>query len=317
MVEVELLSGILYSVSNLSQKRGIINIPCSFKKDEPLKNHTSFRIGGPADIFCTPEDRNELARLLDWAEKSGLPIFLLGEGANILVSDAGIRGLVVDLSGLSDCGVRRDGEVFAEAGARVSAVSEFAAGRGLAGIEFLYSMPGTVGGAVYMNARCYGASVSDVLARVLYIDSDFGLQEYVPAEGDFDYKKSPFMVRPWVVVEGVFRVHEGRTEEIRSKMAEYKSDRTRKGHFSFPSAGSVFKNNREFGEPSGKIIDSLGLRGYHMGGAQISPEHANIIINRDNATAEDVRGLIEYIKQKVHDAYGYRLEEEVRYVGEW
>jgi UDP-N-acetylmuramate dehydrogenase len=205
----------------------------------------------------------------------------------------------------------------AEAGVKVHHLAEEAEKRNFSGIEFFYGLPGTVGGAIYMNARCYGVSTSDVLETVTFLDRNLDIKHLHPEDADFSYKQTPFQHNRGVILSGEFRIARGDSRSIREKMDSYMQDRTRKGHFSFPSVGSVFKNDRRFGEPSGKIIDSLDLRGYRIGRAMISKDHANIIVNTGGATAQDVRELIEYIKQKVRDTYGFTLEEEVRYIGEW
>ena len=304
-------------MSNLRKLHEKINIPCSCTTGEPLREHTTFRIGGPADYYCTPESKEELTGLISFAREKGIPLFFLGEGANILVSDRGYRGIVADLTRFDGMDVDENGALTARTGAKVSDIARFAADKGLTGAEFLYAMPGTVGGAVYMNARCYGVSVADILTRVLYIDEKCVVSEFSPGKSDFNYKKSPFMEYPWTIIEATFQLTPGNRWDIRKKMEANKTDRERKGHFAHPSAGSVFKNNREFGEPTGKLVDNLGLRGYRIGDAQVSPVHGNIIINTGNAAADDVRNLIEYVKKRVRDAYGFDLEEEVRFIGEW
>jgi UDP-N-acetylmuramate dehydrogenase len=317
MVDYKTPSDIVYSVSNLRKLNQKINIPISYTTKEPLKHHTHFEIGGPADYFCTPCSREEVVMITDFCRQENIPLFFLGEGANVLVSDAGVRGVVVDLKGVNGFTINEQGLLAAETGARVTELAEYAADRGFSGIEFFYSMPGTVGGALYMNARCYGISTSDVLTHAVYIDQEMQIGEITPTSEDFGYKKSPFMTHCWTILEGAFQLNRGNRDAIWETMKSYKTDRTHKGHFTLPSVGSVFKNNRDFGEPTGKIIDSLGLKGYRIGDAQVSLEHANIIVNIGNARAVDVKKLIEVIKDKVFKAYGYILEEEVRYIGEW
>ena len=282
-----------------------------------MRNHTSFQIGGPADLFCAPSTAYEIIHILKYADSCHFPVFILGDGANILVSDAGIRGIVIDMSNFSDFSFSKEYTLTAQAGIKVHELAEAAAKRGFAGVEFFFGLPGTVGGAIYMNARCYGVSTSDILSKVTYIDESFEKKTYTPREGDFTYKTSPFQHKKAVILEGEFVVQSGDRKNIRETMNSHRADRNRKGHFDFPSAGSTFKNNRDFGQPTGKIIDSLGLRGYKIGGAMVSPTHANIIVNAGGATAGDVKRLIDHIKEEVYRAYGYILEEEVRYIGEW
>jgi UDP-N-acetylmuramate dehydrogenase len=221
------------------------------------------------------------------------------------------------MSNFSDFSFSKEYALTAQAGIKVHELAEAAAKRGFAGVEFFFGLPGTVGGAIYMNARCYGVSTSDILSKVTYIDESFEKKTYTPREGDFTYKTSPFQQKKAVILEGEFAVQPGGRKNIREIMESHRADRNRKGHFDFPSAGSTFKNNRDLGQPTGKIIDSLGLRGYKIGGAMVSPTHANIIVNAGGATAGDVKKLIDHIKEEVYRAYGFILEEEVRYVGEW
>ena len=280
-----------------------------------MRKHTSFRIGGPADYFCSPATSNEIKRILEYAISCNLPVFILGAGANILVSDEGVRGIVIDMVNFKDFSFAEDNKVTAQAGVQVHVLAEAAAARDLSGIEFFFGLPGSVGGSIYMNARCYGVSTADVLSGVTYIDESLEIKKYSPNEGGFSYKSSPFQKKKSIILQGEFMLHPGEGEKILETMQSYKQDRERKGHYTFPSAGSIFKNNRDFGLPTGKIIDSLGLRGYKIGGAMVSPEHANIIVNTGGASAADVKKLIDYIKKKVFRTYGYELEEEIRYIG--
>jgi UDP-N-acetylmuramate dehydrogenase len=285
--------------------------------DEPMSEHSSFRIGGPADLYVLPADAAEAAEVLRVCTREGVPVFLLGGGTNILVSDRGVRGTVVDLSRLA--GIRvQDSLVTALAGTPVSDVSEEACTRGLSGLEFAYSLPGSVGGAVWMNARCYGGEISDVLERADYLHGDdLQSRRYEKNSADWGYKKSPFRVNRRVVLSASFRLRPGDPAEMRQKMKSYREDRERKGHFLHPCAGSIFKNNRAFGAPTGQLVDSLGLKGTRIGDAQIAPYHGNIFINTGNARASDMRTLIEKVEQEARARLGFELEREVILVGEW
>mgnify|MGYP006292700441 CR=1 FL=1 len=302
---------------NVRKTAQIINIPDFCIRDEPMHLHTSFRIGGPADIFCTPARVNEVEKSINLARKYSFPYLVIGGGANILVSDRGIRGMVISLEKLNAFNFSDRYFCTASAGISVSRLAEEARDRSLEGIEFLYSLPGSLGGAVFMNARCYGVSVADVLESVTYLTTDMKTVTVSPAQCGFAYKDSIFQHNGGTILEAVLRLQPGEHRLINSRMEEYKRDRYGKGHFTHPSAGSAFKNNRSFGKPTGVIIDSLGLRGFSVGGAQISPKHANIVINTGTATASDVRTLLEHVKKTVYDAYKISLEEEIRYIGEW
>ncbi|WP_136809804.1 UDP-N-acetylmuramate dehydrogenase [Desulfosediminicola flagellatus] len=284
--------------------------------DEPMEKHTSFRIGGPADVFLTPGSYQELHRCLVVVQEHNLPFFMLGGGTNILVSDRGIRGVVISMARLSGVTISGDSLV-AQAGATVENVCNAAAAKSLSGVEFIHGMPGTIGGAVWMNARCYGASIADVLGYATIIDDDLSLTTVLSDPEKFGYKRSPFQTMSGCIFEVSLNLQPGEEHEIRQKMQQNHSDRVDKGHFTAPSAGSLFKNNREFGAPTGRIIDELGLRGAVSGGAAIAPFHGNIFINQDNATATDVLSLIRLAVNTAERERNIRLEPEVRLVGEW
>lgn len=298
-----------------------INLEGGIRREEPLSRHTSFRIGGPADLLLQPADPGQLPALFALLRGEGVPIFPLGGGANILVSDLGIRGAVLDFSPLR--GGRRvagpEGEPRLEflAGTPVSAACEQACRLGLSGLEFLYSMPGSVGGAVWMNARCYSRSVSDLLAEVQLAAPDGSLRRHLPTPGEFDYKVSPFQALDALILRASFRLQEGDPAAIQAAMQANRADREAKGHFLWPCAGSVWKNNRSFGEPTGRILDSLGCRGLRVGDAAVSDRHANIIVNLGQATAAQVLELMRIVETRVFETRGYRLEREVLLVGDF
>jgi len=285
-----------------------------------MSRHTSFRIGGPADAYLTPGSPEQAARAYGLLHKHGIPIFILGGGANILVSDLGIRAAVIDTSGLKRCSVERSGHgatVTAWAGAPMSDVSTLALDSGLSGLEFIYAMPGSVGGSVWMNARCYGRSISEVLERVGYAEAsgETAVMQVEPAQ--FGYKRSPFQNSETLILDAVFRLAGGDSNTMREKMGSIKQDREAKGHFLHPCAGSIFKNDRAFGNPTGRLIDSLGLKGRCIGGACVSRLHGNIIVNTGGARAEDVLRLIRLLETEVHGAFGFHLEREILLIGQW
>ena len=286
------------------------------KSDEPMSLHTSFKIGGPADIYAVPLDETDIVQIAGVARAEGVPLFVLGAGANILVADRGIRGIVLDMSNFSKIEVREP-EVQCGAGAEMSRVVEAAAQHQLSGLEFIYKMPGSVGGSLWMNARCYGISLGEVPGTVRFLDEALTRQSLELPDPRFAYKKSPFQASNVILLEAEFRLQPGESEAIWKRMHEVEADRRAKGHFEYPSAGSVFKNNRSFGQPSGKILDELGLRGLTFGGAQIAAFHANIIINTGSASAEDVRHLILHAQQTAYKKRNIVLEPEIRLVGDW
>jgi UDP-N-acetylmuramate dehydrogenase len=282
---------------------------------EPLSRHTSFRIGGPADAFARPRSVEELVSLLTAARESSVPVFIIGAGANILVSDKGFRGLIVSLARFC---------TFTIAGTRVEMGAGLPAARaakktaraGLQGLERFHAMPGSVGGAVWMNARCYESSFSDCLTAVTVLDQALHVRSLAVDRRVFDYKKSPFQTDGSVILSAVFSLTPAQPRALAAAMREIERDRRAKGHFSHPSAGSVFKNNRDFGEPTGKLLDALDFRGKAVGGAQVSVRHANIIINRRRATAADVKALVARAEQAIKQKYGYTLEREIIYIGD-
>jgi UDP-N-acetylmuramate dehydrogenase len=282
---------------------------------EPLARHTSFHIGGPADALARPRTVDELTALISTARAAGVPVFIIGAGANILVSDKGVRGLVVSLERLRASAI--DGtRVTAGAGLAASALAARTARAGLKGLERFFAMPGSVGGAVWMNARCYESSFADALLAVTTLDRGGNVMRTEINKADFDYKKSPFQTDGRIILNAEFELVTADRRTLRPIMQEVERDRKAKGHFLAPSAGSVFKNNRAFGQPTGRLIDSLGLRGTRIGGAQISPLHANIILNRKRASAREVKALIDLVMEEIRLKFGFELEREILYVGE-
>ncbi|MFP4565820.1 MAG: UDP-N-acetylmuramate dehydrogenase [Spirochaetaceae bacterium] len=300
----------------LTETLGKINIAGTLRTGEPMSRHTTFEVGGPAELYVRPRTVSDVQTIIRAACDSGEPVFILGGGSNVLVSDRGIRGIVLDMRDFA--GKRRAGETFTfGAGLAVSDAAERAAGEGFGGLHFLYGMPGSVGGAIWMNARCYGSSVIDILETVHLVNESGEFEVYTPKSEDFGYKRSPFQGRNAVILEASFGLTPADPAELRSEMDGYYADREAKGHFAAPSAGSVFKNNRAFGSPTGALVDSLGLRGTQIGGARLSDRHANIIVNTGDATAADILRLIEFIERRVRETLGLELEREVLLVGDW
>ena len=297
-----------------------INLPCPASYDEPMSRHASFRSGGPADVFATPRSTEELARTYKLLNEQKVPTFILGAGANILVSDRGIRGAVIDMSGFQGCSLSQTGDggtLNASAGTPISDVSALALDHGLSGLEFIYSIPGSVGGSVWMNARCYGRSISEVLSRVEVLDETGTTTEMEVDREQFGYKRSPFQYSSSLIHGATFALVPGDREQMQERMRSIKQDRENKGHFLHPCAGSIFENNRAFGSPTGKLIDSLGLKGTSIGDARVSELHGNIIINAGSARAEEVLELIRLLETKVREAFGFELDREILLVGQW
>ncbi|QQO11359.1 UDP-N-acetylmuramate dehydrogenase [Breznakiella homolactica] len=284
-----------------------------------MARHTTFKVGGLADLWIRP-GRDGFPEytgcLLRAARDAGVPVFILGGGANIVVSDRGIRGIVLDTGAWTGCSYDDRG-VRILSGTPADAAAEETAGKNLGGLEFLAGMPGSIGGAVWMNARCYEKSVSDILTETEILGGDY-LPRWVTANpGDFAYKLSPFQRMDTVILSARFALEKQSGELLRETAAARRADRESKGQYRFPSAGSAFKNNRDFGKPTGKIVDELGLKGLRRGGAQVAPWHGNFIINTGGATAADIRGLVEEIREKTAAAAGFILEPEILFVGDW
>jgi len=298
------------------------NAPCDLdaRYGEPMANHSTFKVGGPADCFLRPSGASLpafVAALLTQAGAEGAPVFVLGGGANIVAADSGIRGIVLDMGGWAGEAERTEDVLRLRSGTSLDDAAEAAARAGLSGLEFLAGMPGTIGGAVWMNARCYGREISDALSETEGLDFSLGAPEHfrLPADpAEFGYKRSPFQDRRALILSASFRLAPGEPGAILAEMDGYRRDREDKGHYRFPSAGSVFKNNPAFGGPSGKIIDELGLRSLRIGGAQVAPWHGNIIVNTGGATASDIRALTEELAAKVRSATGFDLEPEILFV---
>jgi len=301
------------------------NIDAEIAFDEPMASHTTFRIGGPADAFARPRSVEALAALVTTARKLDLPLTVVGGGANLLVADHGVRGIVMATELLRCTDLLDDGSLYAEAGLPVTALVGEAAGRGLAGLEFAAGLPGSVGGAVFMNARCYDKEFADVLRRVDFVRQDRGgswtVESTVPDRATWAYKHTPFMpggaLEGAIIVGATFGLVQGAAAAIRARMAELEADRRAKGHFDHPSAGSMFKNDRAFGRPSGKLLDELHFRGRRIGDAMVSPKHANIFVNAGHATAADMMALIVEAQREARMAFGIELEPEVVFLGEF
>jgi UDP-N-acetylmuramate dehydrogenase len=287
--------------------------------DEPLALHTTFKVGGPGDLWIRPDAGCFLeygAFLLHHAHAEGIPVFVLGGGANLVVADQGIRGIVLDTGGWSGLSVTGE-EAIIRSGTRIDAALDTLAAHKRGGLEFLAGMPGSLGGALWMNARCYEKSLSDVLVSAECLDTHFQ-QSLVPYRSeDYSYKQSPFQNQDGLILSVRLRTVPRPEPAIRQEMDRYRLDREHKGHYRFPSAGSAFKNNRNFGKPTGKILDALGLRGLQIGGAAVAPWHGNIIINTGNAQAQDIRALVLHIMEQVQSTLGIQLEPEIRFVGDW
>lgn len=282
--------------------------------DEPLASYTSFRVGGPADMLAVPEDEDDLCSLLGWAHGHGIPVLVLGGGYNLLVSDRGVRGLVVKLGTGFDRIAVEGTTITAGASAKLPLLVDRATEAGLTGLEGLTGVPGTVGGAVYMNAGTRFGYVSDTLQYVLAVDLS-GARHRIEADDlGLRYRESSIAEKGLVITQAVFLLSEGCRDEIGAKCTEL-LERRRLQPCTVGTAGSTFKNPP--GGYAGKCIEEVGAKGMRVGGAEVSPVHANFFFNVDNATASDIRALITTVQSMVRERFGVELQPEVQIVGEW
>ena len=283
-------------------------------KDEPMSRHTTFRIGGPADYFVCP-DREQIAEVVAVAKKCGMAITVIGNGSNLLVGDKGIRGLVVEIgSAMNQITVDKE-HITAGAGALLSQVAAKAAAAELGGMEFAAGIPGSVGGAVTMNAGAYGGEMKDILRTVTVLTPEGELKTLDVSEMDLSYRHSCVPEQQYIVLEAEIELGYKPEEEIRAQMEELRNKRIEKQPLEYPSAGSTFK--RPEGYFAGKLIMDAGLRGYRVGDAQVSEKHCGFVINRKNASAQEVRQLMQDVQDKVKAQFGVMLEPEVKMLGEF
>ena len=281
---------------------------------EPMAKHTSFRIGGPADVLAQPANEAELAALLKRAGEHAVPVTLVGNGSNLLVRDKGIRGLVIKLSNIFSS-ITVDGNVLTfGSGISLAMASKKAASLSLSGLEFAVGIPGTIGGAVYMNAGAYDGEMAKVVTCVRVMDMQGKISELQASELDFAYRHTALQNSGWIVISVTVALQPGEAESIAAKMADFSQRRISKQPLELPSAGSMFK--RPPGYFAGTLIEQTGLKGYTVGGAQVSTKHAGFVVNVGGATAQDVLQLISDVQSKVFAAHGVRLEPEVLVLGE-
>lgn len=292
--------------------RGIVSNESIFI-NEPMKKHTTFRIGGPADILVKPADVRQLQAICEACGREGVPSIILGNGSNVLVADEGIRGVVILLlDNFSQITVEKD-VVTAQAGAMLSRIGSLALEHELTGFEFACGIPGTLGGACIMNAGAYGGEMKDILLGVTAMDGEGRIREYQPCEMELGYRSSIFARKELTVLSARMQLHKGNHDAIRERMQELAGKRREKQPLEFPSAGSTFK--RPEGYFAGKLIMDAGLRGFSVGDAAISEKHCGFVINKGNATAAQVKELMQQVSDRVYDRFGVRLEPEVRFLG--
>ena len=306
-------------------KQKLLRAGIPFRENEPLAAHCTFKIGGPADVFALPETEEQLCRVIALCKEQGVKYYLLGNGSNILFEDAGYRGVIVDTMALK-MGIgfleqvahpgAAPGEVYdavvAGAGLKLSSLCTAALENSLTGLEFAYGIPGTVGGAVYMNAGAYGGEMKDVLTVVRYLTAEGEVVQASAAELDLSYRHSIFEENGGCILSAQFALQPGNAADIRAKMDELMAKRVEKQPLDKPSAGSTFK--RPAGAFAAALIDQCGLRGFRHGGAAVSDKHCGFVVNLGGATCADVLALCDEVRAIVKEKTGYELEKEIRVV---
>ena len=282
--------------------------------DEPMSRHTTFRVGGPADFFVTPKAKEEVRDVIRICKEAGMPYYIIGNGSNLLVSDAGYRGVIVQIyKEMNEVKVEGD-LVKAQAGALLSGIAAKALGAELSGFEFASGIPGTIGGACVMNAGAYGGEMKDVLESVTVLTGEGKIIELGRNELELGYRTSVIAKKGYIVLGAVLKLERGDGEKIKTYMDELKEKRVTKQPLEYPSAGSTFK--RPEGYFAGKLIEDAGLRGFQVGGAQVSEKHCGFVINRDHATAADLMELMRQVQIRVKENSGVDLEPEVKRLGD-
>ena len=286
----------------------------SILTDEPMSRHTTFRVGGPADFFVTPKTKEDVRDVIRVCKEVGMPYYIIGNGSNLLVSDAGYRGVIVQIyKEMNEVKVEGD-LVKAQAGALLSGIAAKALGAELSGFEFASGIPGTIGGACVMNAGAYGGEMKDVLESVTVLTGEGKIIELGRNELELGYRTSVIAKKGYIVLGAVLKLERGDGEKIKTYMDELKEKRVTKQPLEYPSAGSTFK--RPEGYFAGKLIEDAGLRGFQVGGAQVSEKHCGFVINRNHATAADIMELMRQVQIRVKENSGVDLEPEVKRLGD-
>ena len=286
-----------------------------FLREEPMKKHITFRVGGPAACFLTPSTKEQIREILHICQEEKTPYFILGNGSNLLVSDQGFDGVVLQVyKNMNQVTVEGE-HLRVQAGALLSATARKALEAGLTGMEFAAGIPGTMGGAAVMNAGAYGGEMKDILQSVTVLTPEGEQKELKNEELQLGYRTSVVKEKGYIVLEAVLSLKKGDPEAIKSRMDELKEQRVTKQPLEYPSAGSTFK--RPEGYFAGKLIQDAGLRGYQVGGAQVSEKHCGFVINKENATAKDVVDLIHDVQRIVYEKFQVQLETEVKFLGEF
>ena len=302
-------------------KQIIENSNLSIPKDnilynEDMKKHTTFKIGGPAECFIKIKTKEELKEILVFERENKIPITILGNGSNILVLDGGIKGITLTIQ-IEYLDIKQDDEkyqVCVGGGYKLAKLAQVFLKNEISGFEELSGIPGTIGGAVSMNAGAHGREMKDIVEKIKCVDINGNEKEFLNEEAGFGYRKSIFKGNSYIVTEVVLNLQKGKQEEIKEKMDEYAKYRKEKQPIEYPSAGSTFKRGKDY--ITAKLIDEAGLKGYSIGGAVVSTKHSGFVINKGNATAKDVLDLVKYIKDTIEEKFDKKIELEIEVVGE-
>ena len=283
------------------------------KTNEPMKNHTSFKIGGPAEIYIKITSIEELQKILEFAKRENIKITILGNGSNVLVSDKGIKGIVIKTN-LKDINIEnkdsKNVEVTVSDAVPIGFLAQKFLKEEITGFEELSGIPGTIGGAILMNAGAHGKEIKDIVTEVTAMDYNGRIFNFTNEEAEFTYRHSKFSNGEYIILQAKMLLQKGSKEEIKAKMDEYAQYRKEKQPIEYPSAGSTFKRGTDF--ITAKLIDEAGLKGYSIGGAKVSEKHAGFIINTGDATAKDVLDLAGYVADKVYEKFGKKIEFEIK-----
>lgn len=287
------------------------------KQNEPMKEHTSLKVGGPAEFFVNINSVEELKTLLKYCKTNNIPLTVIGNGSNLLVLDKGIKGLVIKLE-LNQIQIENNGEekviVTVDNGVKLGLLAQKLLKEEISEFEELSGVPGTIGGAIVMNAGAHGKEIKDVVTEITAMDYNGEIFKFTNKEAEFTYRHSKFLEESYIILQAKLQLKRGKKEEIKSKMDEYAKYRKEKQPIEYPSAGSTFKRGTDF--ITAKLIDDAGLKGFSIGGAKISEKHAGFVINTGNATAQNVLDLVKYVKETIYKQFGKEIDLEVKILGE-
>ncbi|MEI3394607.1 MAG: UDP-N-acetylmuramate dehydrogenase [Clostridia bacterium] len=284
--------------------------------NEPMKKHTAFKIGGPADTFIKVDSIEDLKEILKLSKDNNIPINIIGNGSNLLVTDKGIRGIVlkIDLKNIEIKEKDNKIEIIADSGVPLGLLAQKILKEEITGFEQLSGIPGTIGGAVIMNAGAHGKEIKDVITEVTAMDYNGEIYKFTKEDCKFEYRRSIFQEKKYIIIQAKMLLEKGKKEDIKNKMNEYLEYRKEKQPIEYPNAGSTFKRGNDY--ITAQLIDQAGLKGYKIGGAEVSKKHAGFIINKENATAEDVINLVDYVTKKIKEKFSKNIKLEIEILGE-